>query len=61
MISGVLDETVTPEDKDSADYPCEQTMCRWKLRLEANRLRVDGYLRSIGYRLLGFGPGLLNS
>lgn len=61
VISGVLDETVTPEDEDSADYPCEQTMYRWKQWLETNRLRVDGYLRSIGYRLLGFGPELLNS
>ena len=29
VISGVLDGIVTPEDDDSADYPCEMTMLRW--------------------------------
>ena len=45
-ISGVLDGVVTPEDDDSADYPCETTMHRWHCWLEANRLRIDGYLKS---------------
>ena len=26
-----------------------------------NYLRIDGYLKSIGYRLLGLGEGLLHS
>ena len=29
--------------------------------LEANRLRIDGYLKSTGYRLLGFSTELLGS
>ena len=29
--------------------------------LEANRLRIDGYLKSTGYRLLGFSTELLES
>ena len=53
VISGVLDGIITPEDDDSADYPCEMTMRRWHCWLEANRLRIDGYLKSTGYRLLG--------
>ena len=40
-ISGVLDGVVTPEDDDSADYPCETTMHRWHCWLEANRLRIN--------------------
>ena len=61
VISGVLDGVVTPEDDDSADYPCETTMRRWQCWLEANRLRIDGYLKSTGYRLLGFSTELLGS
>ena len=26
-----------------------------------NHLRIDGYLKSVGYRLLGFGEELLNA
>ena len=54
VISGVLDGIVSPDDEDSADFPCETTMRRWHCWLEANRLRIDGYLKSTGYRLLGF-------
>ncbi len=60
-ISGVLDGTVTAEDEDSSDYPCETTMDRWKQWFEGNRIRMDGYLKSVGYRLLGFTEELLNS
>ena len=61
VISGVLDGIVSPDDEDSADYPCETTMRRWHCWLEANRLRIDGYLKSTGYRLLGFSTELLES
>lgn len=61
VISGVLDDVITPEDEDSANYPCEATMHRWHHWLMANRLRIEGYLKSIGYRLLGFGEELLKS
>ena len=37
------------------------TMRRWHCWLEANRLRIDGYLKSTGYRLLGFSTELLGS
>ena len=61
VISGVLDGIVTPDDDDSADFPCEMSMRRWLCWLEANRLRIDGYLKSTGYRLLGFSTELLGS
>lgn len=61
VISGVLDDIIKPDDTEAEDYPCEATMLRWKHWLMANRLRIDGYLRSIGYRLLGLGEELLTS
>lgn len=61
IISGVLDGIVTSEDEDSSDYPCEETMSRWHHWLAINQLRIDGYLKSIGYRLLDFGEELLIS
>lgn len=61
VISGVLDEIITPDDTEDEDYPCEATMLRWKHWLMVNYLRIDGYLRSIGFCLLGLGEGLLYS
>lgn len=61
VIAGVLDEIITPDDAEDEDDPCETTMLRWKHWLMANRLRIDGYLKSIGHRLLGLGEGLLRS
>ena len=61
VISGVLDGIISPDDEDSADFPCEMTIRRWHCWLEANRLRIDGYLKSAGYRLLGFSTELLGS
>ena len=61
VISGVLDEIVTPDDADTEDYPCESTMNRWKHWLMANYLRIEGYLKSIGHRLLELEKGLLVS
>lgn len=61
IISGVLDGIIQSEDEDSIDSPCEETMSRWYHWLMANQRRIDGYLKSVGYRLLGFGEELLNS
>ena len=60
-ISGVLDGVVTPDDTESENYPCETTMERWRRWFEANRSNIEGQLKSIGYRLLGFGEELLRS
>lgn len=60
VIAGVLDGVVTPDDTEDEDYPCEATMLRWKHWLMANLLRIDGYLKSIVYQLLGSGEGILH-
>ena len=61
VISGVLDGYVTSADEDAEDYPCEVTILRWHHWLIANTLRIDGYLKSIGYQVLGFTEELLKS
>lgn len=61
IISGVLDEVITTDDLEDEDYPCEATMLRWKHWLILNYFRIDGYLKSIGHRFLGFGDELLNT
>ena len=61
VIAGVLDGIITPDDTEDEDYPCETTMIRWKHWLMVNYLRIDGYLKSVGYRLLGWGEETLAS
>ena len=66
IISGVLDETVSSDDLDDEDYPCEETMKCWHRWLIANQEYINGYMKSLGYRILGyrilgFSEDLLNS
>lgn len=61
VIAGVLDGIITSDDAEDEDYPCEATMFRWKHWLMANHLRIDGYLKSIGYCLLGWSEETLAS
>lgn len=61
VISGVLDEMVTADDLENEDYPCEETMKRWHHWLMANQEYIDGYMKSLGYRMLGFSEDLLHS
>lgn len=61
VIEGVVDDVVLPNDEDSEDYPCEATMERWKQWIEHNRLFIEGYLRSVGFRLLKLGAGFLKA
>lgn len=60
-IAGVIDGVVGPDDEDSENAPCEATMNRWHHWMMMNRFDVEGQLKSIGYRLLGFGEELLKS
>lgn len=60
-IAGVLDGDIHPDDEDTDDRPSEWTMDRWKLWLEFNKLYIEGMLRSIAYRELGFSEELLKS
>lgn len=61
VIAGVLDGIITPDDAEDEDYPCEATMLRWKHWLMVNYFRIDGYLKSIGYRLLKWSEEMLGS
>ena len=61
VIAGVLDGIITPDDTEDEDYPCEATMLRWKHWLMVNCLRIEGYLKSIGYCLFGGGGETLES
>lgn len=60
-ISGVLDGIVSPDDEDSENFPSEKTMIRWHHWFMANRMNIEGQMKSIGYRLLGFKEELLKS
>ncbi len=61
VISGVIDEIITPDDLDSEDYPSIQTMRRWLLWFTANLANIEGFLRNAGYRILKLGTGFLFS
>ena len=61
VISGVLDGIIRPDDADAEDHPCEDTMKRWHHWFMANELRIDGTLKSVGCRDLGFDEVLLRS
>ena len=58
---GMLDGSLTTDDLKYETYPCEKTVERWKAWLEQNRTDIDGYMKSVGYRLLGYGEELLYS
>lgn len=61
VIENVVDEVSTEEDESTEDYPCGDTMERWKAWLEANQVQIEGWLRSVGERLLGLGAELLST
>ena len=62
VIEDVIDDVVRPNDElNDSDYPCEKTMGRWKAWFERNRKNIDGQLKSVGYRILGFSEQLLIS
>ena len=61
VISGVLDEVVTPGDKDSEDYPSLETMRRWFWWFRINLANIEGYLRNAGYSIFEFGEDILFS
>lgn len=53
-IAGVLDEVVLSTDSDSEDFPSESTMKRWKQWFIRNMANMDGHIRSVAHRMLGF-------
>lgn len=59
LIGDALDGKVNPADSDFR--PSVQTVCRWFMWLEQNTNNINGYLKSIAYRELGFSEELLKS
>jgi len=59
-ITDVLDEAVTP-DNFTGNFPSDSTMLRWHIWLEINKTLIDGILKSLAYRQLGFSEKLLKS
>lgn len=60
-ISGVLDDIVGPDDMDSENFPSEKSMNRWHHWFIFNRMNIEGHMRSIGHRILGYDEELLSS
>ena len=61
VISGVIEGIVSPDDEDSVDYPSFSIMPYWLHWFRMNPQNMDGYLRNVGYRILGLGKELLFS
>ena len=59
VITDIVDERIKPEECDFR--PSENTVKRWKAWLDSNKQNINGFLRSIGHRVLGFGRELLTS
>lgn len=60
-VSGVLDGVVQKTDLDSEDRPSEMTMIRWHHWMIKNELTIEGILRSVAFRELGYTKELLYS
>ncbi len=61
VIEGVVDDVTASDIANTEDHPCEKTMERWKAWVEHNRPFIEGYIRSVGYRILGFGEAFLKA
>jgi hypothetical protein len=58
---GMLDGRLIQGEDEYENYPCEKTVERWEAWLAQNKTDIDGCLKSVGYRLLGYGEELLYS
>lgn len=58
-ITDVLDDILSTDD--ALDSPSESTMIRWHHWLIMNTFNIDGHLKSIAFRKLGFTEELLKS
>ena len=61
VIEGVIEGIILPTDEESEDFPTVETMERWKDWIRRNKDNINGFLKSIGYRILEFGVQLLQS
>lgn len=62
LIASVLNGKILPREyEEEHNYPVEITMDRWKRWEDLNRTDIEGYIRSIGYRMLGYSEELLTT
>ena len=47
--------------EEEHNYPVEITMKRWKRWEELNRTDIEGYVRSVGHRMMGYSEELLRT
>lgn len=59
VIVDAIDDRLLPEEAD--DRPSRQTVNHWKWWIQMNSSDIDGSLRSIAHRELGFTEELLRS
>ena len=61
ILTGVLDNLITPDTAGFEDHPSEETMHQWHRWYRLNKAAMEGILRSKGYQLLGFTQKLLTT
>lgn len=59
IICDAIDDRIDPEKSD--DRPSKQTVTHWKFWLFLNTDDINGHLKSIAYRELGYSEELLKS
>ena len=59
VITDAIDDRIDPDTSD--DRPSATTVIRWKHWLMMNWLNIDGCLKSVGHRELGFSEELMKS
>ncbi len=59
VVVDAIEDRIVPDRSD--DRPSSKTVIRWKHWLMKNAFNIDGQLKSIGYRELGFSMELLKS
>ncbi len=60
IISGVLDGIVTPDDPDSENYPCVETMLLWLTWFTRNLQNIEGLLRRTARSIISDDPNVLS-
>ena len=62
LITAILDGRILPRGyEEEHNYPVEITMSRWKRWEELNRTDIEGYIRSVGHRMMGYSEELLRT
>lgn len=61
VINSVLSDDAASAVDDYEESPSDQTVKRWHIWLKANEANINGYLKSIAHRELGYTMELLAS